>query len=427
MIIHLPYGKSSISIDLPENYNTSILEPKYPPALKDPDAALRNALRSPLGSPPLNKTVQVKDKVGIIFNDITRPTPSKRILQAVLQEISHVPNEQITLFNALGTHRPNTSDELRQMLGKDVVDNYRVIQNNAFDPSTQVYLGNTLRGHEIWLNREIYNCEIKILTGFIEPHFFAGFSGGGKAIMPGMAGLATILGNHDAAMIGHPQARWGVTWGNPIWEEVHEIASLLKGIFLVNVSLDRNKEMTGIFCGKVDDAHMKGCAFVEQTALIPVNEPFDIIITTNSGYPLDINLYQSVKGMSAAVQVIKQGGTIVIAAECQDGIPQHGLYGQLLREHRSPKELLETILTSTVAQQDQWQAQIQAMIQQKADVYVYSLCLTETQIRSAMLIPTRSIEDTLSEILPKYGPQARICVLPEGPQSIPYIAHHGNL
>jgi nickel-dependent lactate racemase len=307
------------------------------------------------------------------------------------------------------------------MLDDDLVDHYRIIQNNAFDPASQIHLGVTKRGHEIWMNRDLWECDIKILTGFIEPHFFAGFSGGGKAIMPGMAGLKTILGNHGAQMIADPNASWGITWGNPIWEEVHEIASLVEKTFLVNVTLNQEKEITGIFCGDLNAAHAMGCEFVKRTALIPVSEPFDIVITTNSGYPLDINLYQAVKGMSAAAQIVKPGGAIIIAAECRDGIPEHGMFGNLLKAHQNPRELLEDTLNDQSPCMDQWQAQILALIQVKAEVYVYSDGLTDTQIHSAMLLPCRSIEATLANLLAKYGPQARVCILPEGPQTIPYI------
>jgi nickel-dependent lactate racemase len=240
-----------------------------------------------------------------------------------------------------------------------------------------------------------------------------------------MAGLNTILANHNAQMIGDPNATWGITRGNPIWEEVNEIANMLPGKFLVNVALNKNKEITGIFCGDLENAHALGCEHVKKSALVPVTEPFDIVITTNSGYPLDINLYQTVKGMSAAAQVIKAGGSIIIAAECRDGIPEHGLYGELLKACKNPRDLLENILKPGPVRQDQWQAQIQAYIQLKADIYVFSDGLTDDQIRSAMLIPSRSIETSLDELLQKYGRRARICILPEGPQTIPYIDSTG--
>ena len=420
MHIKLAYGKTGLWIDLPDSARVTVVEPQFVPGLPDPAAALTAALRQPIAAAALRDRVTPDHTVGIVFSDITRATPHHLILPAVLGELGHVPRGNITLFNALGTHRPNTEAELRGMIG-GLLDDYRLIQNNAFDPATQVRLGTTGRGHDIWLNREIAACDVKILTGFIEPHLFAGFSGGGKALMPGMAGQRTVLGNHDAGMIADPRATWGVTRGNPIWEEVMEVAAAAGGGFLVNVTLNRDKEITGVFAGDLDAAHAAGCAFAKQTAMAPVPRPFDIVITSNSGYPLDLNLYQAIKGVSAAARVVREGGAIIVAAECWDGIPDHGLYGQLLREADSPAALLETIMAPGFSKQDQWQAQIQAQIQLKADVYVRADGLSDAQIRGALLKPCRRIEDTVAELLEKYGPDATICVLPEGPQTIPYV------
>jgi nickel-dependent lactate racemase len=421
MRVTLAYGKTGLEIDLPDQLNVTVVEPKYVPALPDQKAALRQALLDPINSPPLRDLVKAEDRVGIVFCDITRPAPSHLMIPAILEELAHVPRENITLFNALGTHRPNTREELRGMLGDELVDNYRIVQNNAFDPATQVHLGTTKRGHEIWLNREFVESDAKILTGFIEPHLFAGFSGGGKMVMPGMAGQRTVLGNHDAGMIADPQATWGVTWGNPIWEEIREVAVQVNPTLLLHVTLNRDKEITGIFAGDLDAAHAAGCACVKKMAMVPVPQPFDVVITTNSGYPLDLNLYQSVKGMSAAAQVVRERGAIIVAADCWDGVPEHGLYGQLLHEADSPRALLDTIHTPGFLKQDQWQAQIQAQIQIKADVYVHTDNLSHEQIKMALLKPSPRVEDTLNMLLDRYGPHARICVLPEGPQTIPYI------
>jgi nickel-dependent lactate racemase len=420
--IHLAYGKSGLEISLPDEWNTTVIEPRYQAGLSNPMSALQSSLRNPIGSQPLKEMVRPTDTVGIIFNDVTRPTPNKLLIQAILAELPQVPPAQITLFNALGTHRPNTKAELITMIGDELVNQYQVIQNNCFDPSTQVSLGLTSLGHEIWINKDLYQCDFKILTGFIEPHLFAGFSGAGKAIMPGMAGQKTILGNHSYPMIAHPQATWGVTHGNPLWEEIQEVARLVGSDFLLNITLNREKEISGVFAGELEAAHAEGCRAVRQAAMIPVDEPFDIVVTTNSGYPLDLNLYQSVKGMSAAAQVVRPGGVIILAAECWDGIPDHGLYGQLLRESTNPQSLLERISQPGVCLQDQWQAQIQAQIQLKARVFVFSKFLTPDQIIQARLLPCDSIEDTLANLLVEMGSSARICILPEGPQTLPYVA-----
>ena len=422
MRIKLAYGKTGLPLELDDSLNVTVVEPTFVPALADPGSAVRRALGEPVGSPPLRDLVRPGTRVGVVFSDITRPAPNPLLLGAVLEVLDSVPGVEIVLFNALGTHRPNTEAELRGMVGDAVFERRRIVQNDTFDPATQVRVGMTSKGHETWLNAELMSCDLKVLTGFIEPHLFAGFSGGGKAIMPGMAGQRTVLGNHDAGMVGHPKAIWGVTHGNPIWEEVREVAGQAGRLFLLNVTLNRDKAVTGVFAGDLDQAHAAGCAFVKRSAMVPVPLPFDIVITTNSGYPLDINLYQSVKGMRAADQVVRPGGSIVIAASCWDGIPEHGLYGKLLRETRSPRELLDKIRAPGFLEQDQWQAHIQALIQQKAAIYVRSDGLTDDQVRNALLIPSRRVEETIEDLLKEYGRGASICVMPEGPQTIPYVS-----
>lgn len=421
MKVRLAYGKEGLWIDLPEGLEVKIIEPKFVPGLPDEESAIRKALREPIASPPLRELVRPSDSVAIVFSDITRPMPNRRVIPLILEELSHIPRENIVLINALGTHRPQTRQELEEMLGPEVVSNYTIIQHDCHDKSALYHLGETSFGHPAWVNRAYMEASVKILTGFIEPHFFAGFSGGPKAVLPGISGLETILLNHGAEMIDSPQAIWGVTEGNPIWEEIREVAFKTRPSFLVNVTLNREKQITGVFAGDVWEAHAQGVKFAAASALVEVEEPFDIVITSNSGYPLDINLYQAVKGMSAAARVVKEGGSIIIAAECRDGIPEHGEYKNILKMASSPAELLEIIRRPGFLVQDQWEAQIQALVQLKADVYVKSSYLTEGQIMEALLKPCSSIEETLGELLAKYGPGAKVCILPEGPQTIPCL------
>jgi len=364
--------------------------------------------------------VKSKERVGIVFSDITRPTPYHVILPVLLDQLKHLLDEQILLFNATGTHRVNTEVELREILGDDVVRRYRIVQNDAKKRTSYTRVGKTTIGNDIWLHRELVGCDLRILTGFIEPHLFAGFSGGGKAVMPGMALQETVQRNHSAKNIDSPLARWGGTDGNPVWEEIKEAVAMVRPTFLLNIALNREKQITAIFVGELDEAYRKGCAFVGETAMVTVTEPFDIVITSNSGYPLDLNVYQAVKGMSAAAQVVKDGGSIIIAADCWDGIPDHGAYGQLLREARSPESLLKRIRTSGFAMQDMWQAQIHARIRLKAEVYLHTHNLRDEEIEGVLLKPCHQVEETVDELLKRYGPTATICVLPQGPQTIPY-------
>ncbi len=420
MRVKLAYGRSGLWVELPDE-NVTVVEPRFVEGLPDEEAALRDALRHPIGTPPLRELVRAEDTVAIVFSDITRPQPRKRMLPVLLREIGHVPRQRIVLINALGTHRPNTEEELVEMLGPDIVAGYRIVQHDAWDWAHMVYLGPTSFGHETHVNKVYMDASVRILTGFIEPHFFAGFSGGPKAVLPGLADERSVLGNHDAGMIGHPQATWSVTTGNPIWEEMAEVAAKTAPTFLLNVTLNREKAITSVFAGHFLQAHAQGCAFARQSAMVPVPAPFDVVITTNSGYPLDLNLYQTVKGMSAAAQVVKPGGAIIAAAECWDGIPDHGQYKNLLKMASSPQEMLDIVNAPGFLMQDQWEAQVQALIQLKAEVYVHSSGLSDEQIREAMFLPCHRIEDTLAELLSKYGPGATVCVLPEGPQTIPYV------
>lgn len=420
MKVKLAYGREGLWVELPDR-NVTVVEPTHVPGLLDEGKAICSSLRDPMGTPPLRDLVKTDDTVAVVFSDITRPQPREQMLSILLEEISHVPTEQIVLINALGTHRANTESELKAMLGASIAARYHIVQHDAWDDSKLVRVGTTSFGHEAYVNAEYLRATVKILTGFIEPHLFAGFSGGPKAVLPGVAGQSTILANHGWRMIGSPRATWGVTASNPIWEEIREVALMTSPTFMLNVALNRYQEITGVFAGDLLQAHAVGIEFVRSTSVVPISAPFDIVITTNSGYPLDLNLYQSVKGMSGAAQIVKEGGSIVIAAECWDGLPDHGQYAKLLRMASSPGELLDIIGSSEVPRHDQWEVQVQTQIQQKADVYVKSSYLTPEAVRGALLNPCSSIEETVAALLDRYGSDATICVLPQGPMTIPVV------
>ena len=424
MRVKVAYGREGLWIDLPTD-NLTVVEPRYLPGLPEEQRSLREALRHPIGTPPLADLVGPKDTVAIVFSDLTRPQPRRRMLPVLLDELVAVPPDQVVLINALASHRPNTEAEMVRMLGREIIDKYRVVQHNAFDRKGNEYLGRTIAGHDIWINAAYNRADVKILTGFIEPHLFAGFSGGPKAVLPGIASRASILANHSAGMIGHPRATWGVTEGNPIWEEMREVALRTWPTFLFNVTLNRDKQITGVFAGDLERAHRAGTDLQAKTAMVPVEELFDIVITSNSGYPLDLNLYQAVKGLSAAAQVVKPGGAIIIAAECWSGVADHAEYSQLLQSAPTPQALLEQIHASPEVLQDQWQVQIQAQVQARAEVYVKS-SLSPADVGGAMLRVCDSIEDTVAQLMQRYGPDASICVLPEGPMTIPYLRPPGR-
>ncbi|MDR1932824.1 MAG: nickel-dependent lactate racemase [Spirochaetales bacterium] len=422
MKIKLAYGKTGLDIHLPDTACVKVIEPEFVPACPDQKEAVIGSLRKPTGTPPLAEMVKKTDTVAVVFSDITRPTPNHIIIPAILEELEKagVPKDRITLFNSTGTHRLNTPEEIQGMLGGEIVKNYRIIQNDARAAAEHVTAGTTKSGNEVKIQKDFFACSFKILTGFIEPHFFAGFSGGGKAVMPGMAHLDTVMRNHNALNIDDEQAVWGVLSGNPIRSEVNEAASMVKPDFLVNVTLNRDKAITASFAGDWTQAYLEGTAFVKKTTMVRTDSLYDLVITSNSGYPLDLNLYQAVKGMSAAAKVVKPGGTIIIAAECWDGIPAHGSFGKILLEAKDFDDMLDRIRSKGFMMDDQWQAQILALIAKKADIYVYTTGLPEDQITGAHLKYCASVDALAADILAKAGEGAKVCVLPEGPQTIPY-------
>jgi len=423
MRIRLAYGRKGLDVELPDKVPVTVIEPEFVPGLKDERAALSEALNSPLGCPPLRQLVRPSDTVAVVFSDLTRPMPNDRVLPVLLEELARagVPDNHVVLVNALGTHRPQTEDELKIMLGEAVVNRYRIVQHNAWEEATLAPVGKNRAGRTVRVNRTYLEASVRILTGFIEPHFFAGFSGGPKAVLPGIADVDSILDNHGATMLADPQATWTVTEGNPLWEEMLEIALLTRPTFLLNVTLNQARQITGVFAGDLIKAHQAGCEFARRHALRKVAQPFDIVITSNSGYPLDLNLYQAVKGMSAAARIVKPGGVIIMAAECWDGLPNHGEFKRLLWEASSPEEILARIMTPGFRCHDQWEAQILAQIRQKARVYLYTDGLTEEEIRRSHVLPCPSVEETVKELL-RSNPQATIAVLPDGPQTVPTVA-----
>ncbi len=419
MIVELAYGDSALAVDLPDS-KTTVLQPTHTPGLPDERRAIENALQNPIQSPPLKQRIHPSHRLCILFTDITRATPNERLIPWLLHHLKDHPRENITLLNQLGTHRPNTHEELCQMLTPEIVRNYRVINHNCEDPNSLLQLGHTRDGTPALIHKLAIQADLRIVTGFIEPHFFAGFSGGPKGIMPGVAGLQTIMSNHGEKNIRHPKATFGITHGNPLWEELRDIALRAGPSFLLNVALNETRQITATFAGDLIQAHQQGCQFVKQSAMQPVPAPFDIVLTTNSGYPLDLNLYQGVKGMSAGARILKNRGLLILACECREGIPPDSPLDKLLQSTRSPEEILAKLATPGFQKPEQWQAQIQALIQRRAEIQVHS-SLDPQILQNAHLKPCPDIAHTVRQHLRQLGPQARIAALPQGPLTIPYI------
>jgi nickel-dependent lactate racemase len=416
----LQYGRTGLELDLPAT-NITVVEPRFVPGLADEAAAFRAAVRAPIGRSPLREMVRASDRVAIAIPDHTRPLPRERLLPWLFSELDHVPAENFVIINGTGSHRANTPAELRQMVGDAVFERYRIVNHDSRDPASLARVGDTPDGRPISMNRDYVEADRRIVLGFIEPHFMAGFSGGYKGVFPAVADLESIKHYHRAQVIGDPRSTWGVLEGNPTQAQVRANGALLPVDMLINVTQNRQRDITGFFCGDVIAAHEAGCAFAKKTAMVPCPKAFPIVLTSNSGFPLDQNLYQTVKGMSAAAQIVSDGGLIIAAAECGDGFPNHGSFKRFLFEHSSAQAMLDTINHAPAPIEDQWQVQLMALILVRARVGVHSL-ISPDEIRHAHLEPVADIAARIARELERIGADQPIAVMPEGPMTIPYLA-----
>ena len=381
----------------------------------------------PLDTAPLSELVRSGDSVALVVSDVTRPVPNRLILPPMLDALhgAGVQREAVVIIIATGMHRASTPEEIERILGQAIAGDYEVVTHDARDQITLSYLTTTARDVEVFLNRRYLEADARILVGFVEPHLFAGYSGGGKAVVPGVAGAEIVMSNHGAEMLGHPQASWCVTEGNPIFEEMRDLALQSRPAFTVNVTLNEERELTSLFAGELVAAHEAAIEQAQRQYTVPISRPFDIAVTTNMGYPADLNLYQSVKGMSVAGQAVREGGAIVLAAECRDGL---GLseYTELLSspDLSGPQALLERIHAPGFARYDQWGVQCQAMTQTKADVWLHSSMSRETT-ESAHLHYCEDVSATIAELrrrhLDEHDREPAICVLPHGHLAVPRL------
>ena len=420
MNVHLLYGRDGLSVDIPSS-EVAIFRPRFSAGLPDEQAGFKEAVRSPLGAPPLSGIIRAGDSVAVAIPDATRPLPSGRILPWLFEELPHVPPGRFTIIIGTGSHRAATGAELEGRLGRSLVDRFNIVIHNAFDRSTLAAAGANVEGKQVYLNKEYVQADKRIVLGFIEPHFMAGYSGGSKGIFPALADIDSIIHFHRAAVIADPRSTWGVLEDNPTQAEIRSSGGLVPAHFCVNVTLNRRREITRFFCGEPNQVLEAGARFVKESAMIPCRRPFPIVVTTNGGYPLDQNLYQTVKGMSAAAQIVEGGGLIVTASECGDGFPAHGNFARLLYEHDSPAALLETVLAPGFSMYDQWEAQLLATIRLKARVALYS-SLDPEEVKRALLTPAMDISAVIAAEISRLGGRAAVAVLPEGPMTIPYLA-----
>jgi len=417
MKVSLSYGLQGLEIEIPETPGfEGVLRPREAPALDDPTAAVSAALRNPLAAAPLKEIATHRQNACIVISDITRPVPNQLILPPLIREIeaSGIPSEAITILIATGIHRPNQGDELVTLVGREIAEKYRIINHFSRNREEMASIGEIEAGVPALINKHYLNAELKILTGFIEPHMWAGFSGGRKSILPGISALETLEYMHGPQMIAHPGTVYGNLVDNPFHDAGLEVMKKAGADFIVNVTLDTRKKVTRVFAGDPVQAHLEGCRFLAPFCSRTLDQPLDFIVTTNSGAPLDCNLYQTVKGITGAAPVVKEGGEIVIASACSEGAGSPE-YRKILDLVDTPENFLRRLMAGEFFIADQWCAQETYQVVVKHPVWLYSEGLSPEEIAGYHLTPVKSIEKAISSLLEKHGPEARWAVVPDGP------------
>ena len=415
MKLKLALDKTGAEINVPERVSTTVLEPRFAGELDDPAGAIRNALRSPIGSAPLEEIAAGKRSAAISVCDITRPAPNRVVLPEVIAALEKggIPASEIRILIATGLHREASAAELEEILGPEIVSRYRVDSHRARREDEQSCLGETQGGTPVYIDRRFIEADLHVTLGFVEPHLMAGFSGGRKLIAIGLAGEKTIKRLHSPLFMRDPLATEGSFPDNPLHRELSEIASLAGHDFMIDVALTRTRGIAAVFAGEPEAALAEGVAFVRESTLAGVDEPADAVITTSGGYPLDLTFYQAVKGITAAAHVVKPGGTILLVAACREGLGSPEFAAMVRRGIEWP-DLLDELATAPV-EVDQWQAEKLAMVAQKVRL---SFCLPGISPEDRGYLwgpcfetPQRAVDDLVSR-LPAGG---SLVAIPEGP------------
>lgn len=418
--VKFPYGKEFLTLNLPENRyaGTLVSDLHHYQAPKSPAMLVQDALEHPIGTPRLSDMARGKDKIVILASDHTRPVPSKTMIPLMLKEIRKGnPNADITFLIATGCHRGTKKEELIDKFGEEIVRNEKIYIHDCDDASMLVNLGKLPSGGELVLNRMAVEADLLVSEGFIEPHFFAGFSGGRKSVLPGIASRQTVLSNHNAAFINDPHARTGILEDNPIHNDMLYAARAAHLAFICNVVIGADKEILHAVAGDVDLAHKKGVEFLcSQCKVHPILS--DIVITSNGGYPLDQNIYQAVKGMTAAEATVKEGGVTIMLAKSNDG---HGgkVFHETFRDQKDLRQMMNDFLNTPPEKTiiDQWQSQIFARLLMRSTV-LYLSDAPDDLVRDLHMIPVHSLEEALEkadEILAAKGIRdAKVLSIPDG-------------
>ncbi|MEM3897445.1 MAG: nickel-dependent lactate racemase [Nitrososphaerota archaeon] len=420
MRVELPYGEDVLEIEID---GCEVLRSRSMPAIRCIDEMLESALMNPISSPSLERLLGRARSILLIVPDNTRAFPARPLIPRLLEVARRInPMAEVRILVATGLHREVEKSELMSMLGREVLEEYEVINHRSSDDEQIVKLdARTSYGTPIQVNKLVLESDVVIGAGLIEPHFFAGYSGGRKIILPGVAGKEAIFRNHGFEMINDPRSRAGILEGNPIHMDMIEFMRMTKLDFIVNVTINDRKEITGVFTGDPVKAHLAGIEFLDRFVKIRVERPADIVITTNGGYPLDRDLYQAVKGMDTAAYVVRQNGVIIIASECRDGLGGHEEFLRIFQGADTPDDVLEFIRRNEPIN-DQWEAQVLARVLKRAKVILVSNYISDSVARSFMLERAKTIEEALEMSFSIIGSRdARVIAIPEGPYIIPIM------
>ena len=413
MRVDLAYGRHGTAVEVPDG--AEVVEPLDRPGLGDEAAAITTALECPLAGAPLHELVRRAERVVVVFPDLTRPMPNRTVLPPLLAELGRcgVADDSITLLCATGTHRQATAAEMRELVGPDIVARYAIVDHDATGDAHE-RVGD-VDGVPVLLQREYVRADVRIITGFVEPHFFAGFSGGPKAVCPGLAATETILEAHHPRRIADTRATFVTRAGNPVHDFVRAATALAPPQLSLDVAINRARQVTAVFAGPLPEAHDAACAHVQSSAVRQVGSPFDLVVSTNGGHPLDRNLYQAVKGMAAAARIVREGGVIVMAAACEDGVPAGGAFARLLANAESVADLVGE---AGGPELDRWQAQVLGRVLARAEVHLHSSGLEDVDIAGALLVPAPDLDGAVAAALERLGRRARVAVLPQGPLTV---------
>jgi nickel-dependent lactate racemase len=419
--VRLAYGKTGL--ELPLNRNLAdwfVVEPDEPATVGDFDFLFKQSIQNPISSPLLIDIISENDQVVIVTSDNTRPVPNRSLIKSLFEQC-HIKPENTTILIGGGSHRPHSPAEISELLGDDIVAGTKTVCHDARNLSTLKYMGTTRGDIPVYINKNYVESDKKIVLGFVEPHFFAGYSGGPKGICPAICGLKTINAFHSFDIIGDPNSDYGILEGNPQYAAARDAAQFAPPDYLINVILSSRKETAAIYSGDFLAAHMAATREVGRLALAPLDRKFPVAITTNSGYPLDQNLYQTVKGIWTAARIVQDGGTIVAVSECSKGIPEDGEFSRLMSLGGTPDEILNVLKEREGDTMDRWQAQKLSMAMKKAKIMIFT-ALNKTSVERCGMKKISDLSKSLGDIIAQYGTRPEVAVLPQGPLSAPYLA-----